>query len=792
MECGALVALVLLEPKTFTEEVLGRLKTLKESEKAQMEVALLAAQHVTSDEAVSYLQHALSLARQCRDFLREAEALQQLTELHERMGLWPPRSEWRSACISKLRAASEESVQQQTLQPLLDALHTVEDAGFRVEELLHRKDLQQATASIPSNADWWLRAKAEAGEREPGLTEGNWQGVQPLSMVEVVKEELYRDVRVGGVQYGPRYRQVQGFRPPLKLMSSGKPAVVGVLRPSSEAEETCLSTCGKHERGIGLHRWSTQLPTHRFCVALLHSQIREEDLDVCILMVCSDQYSYTGNFLDQRVDNLDKMLALNVGATTVLCRLFGEDMQRAGRGRILLIGAPPGASLGVAGACAFAGSMAFIRTLSNGLRKEFADTGVGISCMETSTLGRDGSLTQALESTCVGFLVKEGLRDEAVEESPSSSSPPQLEESSEDIDQSWNEEYLRLAQEENFTPLPFAAEIDRFQHAPLSEATSALLVGLELRFKHVDARRVRGHEPCARCVYLGNQRHIHPGLLGPLVVSGPPLQLSLQSHHDAWPKGMKAMLRGLFVMAILAKTSVSMRIADLLSILPFLLRPWVPAVGELELTFLKLIRVQRIYRFFRPKAFKSFLRILLGPEEAQKYESGVREVRPYQLQVLRTFGVVFTLLFITAALFYEAEQEENAQFGDIFSSFYFSTIALSTVGFGDIAPLTPQGRTVITVSVIVGLCLIPSEAWPCGLVCPAASLVAAAISEEQRLLDEKEAEIELAEAERAEAQLAWGAARIAELEDLTREERARVDELEEPAKSWSQDRGKLT
>lgn len=82
----------------------------------------------------------------------------------------------------------------------------------------------------------------------------------------------------------------------------------------------------------------------------------------------------------------------------------------------------------------------------------------------------------------------------------------------------------------------------------------------------------------------------------------------------------------------MSETSVSMRIADLLSILPFLLRPWagisglpsallfffglfrtknclseggtrclmaipkVPAVGELELTFLKLIRVQRIYR----------------------------------------------------------------------------------------------------------------------------------------------------------------------------------------------------
>eukprot|EP00438_Fugacium_kawagutii_P012362 Skav200008 [mRNA] locus=scaffold4475:93649:94704:+ [translate_table: standard] len=146
-------------------------------------------------------------------------------------------------------------------------------------------------------------------------------------------------------------------------------------------------------------------------VALLHRQIREQGLDVCILFVCSDQYSYTGKFLDQKVDSLDKMLAQNVGATTVLCRLFGEDMLNAGRGRILLIGAPAASSLGVAGASAFAGSMAFIRTLSNGLRKEFADTGVGISCMETSSLGRDGSLTEALESTCVGFLVKDDAKE---------------------------------------------------------------------------------------------------------------------------------------------------------------------------------------------------------------------------------------------------------------------------------------------------------------------------------------------------------------------------------------------
>jgi hypothetical protein len=33
-----------------------------------------------------------------------------------------------------------------------------------------------------------------------------------------------------------------------------------------------------------------------------------------------------------------------------------------------------------------------------------------------------------------------------------------------------------------------------------------------------------------------------------------------------------------------------------------------------------------------PEAFKSILRILLGPDQAQPYEDGLQEVRPYQLQ----------------------------------------------------------------------------------------------------------------------------------------------------------------
>ena len=84
-----------------------------------------------------------------------------------------------------------------------------------------------------------------------------------------------------------------------------------------------------------------------------------------MLMLCSDQFSYTGPFLSQSVEKLDRMLAQNVGATAALCRLFASDMVQAKRGRILLVGAPAGSTPGIAGACAFAGSMAFVRSLAD-------------------------------------------------------------------------------------------------------------------------------------------------------------------------------------------------------------------------------------------------------------------------------------------------------------------------------------------------------------------------------------------------------------------------------------------
>ena len=43
---------------------------------------------------------------------------------------------------------------------------------------------------------------------------------------------------------------------------------------------------------------------------------------------------------------------------------------------------------------------------------------------------------------------------------------------------------------------------------------------------------------------------------------------------------------------------------------------------------------------------------------------------------------------------YEAEKTVNPAFSDFFAALYFGLTTLTTVGFGDIYPITPAGRVV--------------------------------------------------------------------------------------------------
>jgi len=85
-------------------------------------------------------------------------------------------------------------------------------------------------------------------------------------------------------------------------------------------------------------------------------------------------------------------------------------------------------------------------------------------------------------------------------------------------------------------------------------------------------------------------------------------------------------------------------------------------------------------------------------------------VKPYQLQLSRVLLSIFTLLSITAGLVYTTEHEVNPAIPDYFAALYFALTTLTTVGFGDISPITSEGRFVVCLSILAGVAVIPAQA----------------------------------------------------------------------------------
>ena len=80
------------------------------------------------------------------------------------------------------------------------------------------------------------------------------------------------------------------------------------------------------------------------------------------------------------------------------------------------------------------------------------------------------------------------------------------------------------------------------------------------------------------------------------------------------------------------------------------------------------------------------------------------------LKVARVVTTVFTLLFVASGCIFAAEHDVNGEnFPDFFSALYFGLTTLTTVGFGDIVPITAQGRLVVSLSILVGIAVIPAQ-----------------------------------------------------------------------------------
>ena len=143
-----------------------------------------------------------------------------------------------------------------------------------------------------------------------------------------------------------------------------------------------------------------------------------------------------------------------------------------------------------------------------------------------------------------------------------------------------------------------------------------------------------------------------------------------------------------------------MAIIDLLSILPGL-NLISPEFKLLRLTrLLKIVRLLKIFRY--SDKITIFLRVLSKEKEV----------------LLSVLMLAMFYIFITALIMFNAEPHINPNTGEetfhsFFDALYWATVTLTTVGYGDLCPVTDIGRAVSMLSSLFGVAII---ALPSGVI----------------------------------------------------------------------------
>lgn len=141
-------------------------------------------------------------------------------------------------------------------------------------------------------------------------------------------------------------------------------------------------------------------------------------------------------------------------------------------------------------------------------------------------------------------------------------------------------------------------------------------------------------------------------------------------------------------------------IIDLLSILPGLS---VLSKGFKIFRVTRLLKIVRLFKFFR---------------YTDKFHVLGKVIRKEKAVLLSVLAIAIFYVFITALIMFNAEPHINpetgeATFRDFFDALYWATVTLTTVGYGDLTPVTDIGRFVSMLSSLFGVAVI---ALPSGVI----------------------------------------------------------------------------
>jgi voltage-gated potassium channel len=131
-------------------------------------------------------------------------------------------------------------------------------------------------------------------------------------------------------------------------------------------------------------------------------------------------------------------------------------------------------------------------------------------------------------------------------------------------------------------------------------------------------------------------------------------------------------------------------IIDLIAIVPFF-------IGTFDTRFIRLLRWFRILRLIR-FIDRRFLFANISTEDGVIFA--------------RIVFTLFAIVFVYSGLIYQVEHPVNSKvFRTFLDAFYFSIVTMTTVGFGDVTPISELGRLLTVSMILTGIALIP---WQIG------------------------------------------------------------------------------
>ena len=138
-----------------------------------------------------------------------------------------------------------------------------------------------------------------------------------------------------------------------------------------------------------------------------------------------------------------------------------------------------------------------------------------------------------------------------------------------------------------------------------------------------------------------------------------------------------------------------MAIIDLVAILPSLV---VVNSGFKLLKVFRLLRTLRVLRVFKVIRYSTPIKMILGIFKRTK-ES-----------LLFVCGIAAGYVLISALVVFNVEPNT---FGNYFDAVYWATVSLTTMGYGDIYPVTVAGKIVTMISSFMGIAIV---ALPAGII----------------------------------------------------------------------------